>query len=160
MKLSNRKCLLVVEDDEPKMRSVVTFLQEKLPAEFEVVCATSLSSAIRLLSSRPVLLAIVDMSLPTFDFAIDRSGGQPQGFGGMDILRFIESETPSTRSVVLTQYEEFPTGQDGVRRDISRLEQELKDELGTAFLGVIHYAGQQGDWRDQLSLCIDKVVTE
>lgn len=160
MKPSNSDCVLVVEDDEPKQRSVVTFLQERFPADLDVVCAASLSSAIRVLSTRSVLLAIVDMSIPTFDFAIDRAGGgQPQGFGGTDILRFIESETVATRSVVLTQYEEFPMGQDGVRRDIARLERELKAELSERFLGVIHYAGQQGDWRDQLALCIDNVIT-
>jgi hypothetical protein len=38
-----------------------------------------------------VTFAVIDMSLPTYDVAKDRAGGQPQGFGGEDILALCES---------------------------------------------------------------------
>ena len=151
MKPIERLKVLVVEDDEPKLRSIISFLSSALAPEIDVISAASLSSAVKFLSTVPVVLAIVDMSIPTFDFATDRAGGgQPQGYGGADILRFIETETTDTLSVVLTQYEEFPTTADGLGKTLSSLSADLSTEFGSRFLGVVHYAGQQGEWRDAL----------
>jgi CheY-like chemotaxis protein len=149
MKPMDEPIVLIIEDDEPKLQAVQSFLQETIiNARLEI--ATSLSTAIRLLSTNPITLAVVDMSLPTYDVAKDRTGGQPQGFGGKDILRFIEDETPSTYSVVLTQYEEFPSDHNGGRKDLNELKEELHKKFGSRFLDVIHYSGQLGDWRDAL----------
>lgn len=142
---------LIIEDDEPKQRSILQFLRECLPEASEILVAESLASAIQILSSQDICFAVVDMSIPTFDFAKDRrGGGQPQGFGGADILRFIESETTKTKTVVLTQYEEFVLPIDGSRRDPQGLESMLRSELDERFLGVIHYGEQYGVWRQKL----------
>lgn len=147
----SKNIVLVVEDDEPKRRSITGFLQETLRQDVELRTAESLASALSVLGAFKIVFAVVDMSIPTFDFVKDRrGGGQPQGFGGADILRFIDSETDSTRSVVLTQYEEFVLPQDGVRRDPRGLEDMLRSELDERFLGVIHYDGQHGVWRKSL----------
>lgn len=147
----NNRIILVVEDDEPKLRSINVFLREVLPKSVEVRTAESLASAISILSEVQVTFAIVDMSIPTFDLVKDRrGGGQPQGFGGADILRFIDSETTDTMSVVLTQYEEFVLPRDGERRDQRDLEEILCSELDKRFLGVIHYSDQHGTWRQVL----------
>lgn len=152
----NNGLILVVEDDDPKQRSVIGFLREMLGTDVEILASGSLNSAVKVLSTRMVKLAVVDMSLPTFDSAIDRSGGgHPLGFGGADILRFIQSETTETLCVVLTQYEEFTLSKDGVHRDISELDAALREELGERFLGVIHYSGQHGDWRTKLASVLE-----
>lgn len=156
MKPMNNELILVVEDDEPKQRSIIGFLRDTLGTDIEILAAGSLNSAVKLLSTRMVRLAVVDMSLPTFDSATDRSGGgHPLGFGGADILRFIQSETAETLSVVLTQYEEFTLSKDGIHRDISELDAALKEELGERFFGVIHYSGQHGDWRTKLASVLE-----
>ena len=81
--------LLVVEDDEPKQRSIIGFLSEIVRKDIAIVSAESLTSAIAILSTQNVVFVVVDMSIPTFDLVKDRrGGGQPQGFGGADILRF------------------------------------------------------------------------
>lgn len=147
----NKRRLLVVEDDEPKQRSIVGFLHEILANDVEVLTAESLTSAIAILSAESIEFAVIDMSIPTFDLVKDRrGGGQPQGFGGADILRFIDSETAKTKSVVITQYEEFVLPQDAQRRDPRGLEDILKGELDDRFQGVIHYSGQHGPWRQYL----------
>lgn len=147
----SKPIVLVVEDDEPKQRSIVGFLLEVLASDVEVHTAESLTSAIEVLSEAVVAFAVVDMSIPTFDFMKDRrGGGQPQGFGGADILRFIDSETSVTMSVVVTQYEEFVLPSEGQRKDRQGLEAALRSELDHRFLGVIHYTGQHGEWRQAL----------
>lgn len=156
--MNNKQILLVIEDDEPKQRSIVTFLREALPHNVDIKTAESLSSAIEILSYHNVVFAVVDMSIPTFDLAKDRrGGGQPQGFGGADILRFIDSETVKTQSVVITQYEEFLLPSDSKRRDMRGLESILKSELDERFLGVIHYSGQHGSWRQSLKSLIENI---
>lgn len=153
----NKPVILVVEDDEPKQRSIVGMLIEHLQDRIEIQVTESLSGAIEVLTERRVLFAIVDMSLPTYDFVKDRrGGGTPQGYGGADILRFIDSETDGTRTIVLTQYEEFVVSKDGERRDAGGLEAMLRAELDDRFLGVVHYDGQHGAWRRTLL----KVLTE
>lgn len=156
--MTNSRIVLLVEDDEPKQRSVVAYLRDVLDDEVDVRVAESLSSAISVLSSVDVELAVVDMSIPTFDFVKDRrGGGQPQGFGGADILRFIDTETSLTKSVVLTQYEEFVLPRDGERRDPLQLEAVLKTELDSRFFGVIHYSGQLGPWRESLRQVLEQL---
>jgi CheY-like chemotaxis protein len=156
--MMNSQSILVIEDDEPKQRSIVGFLRDVVADDIDVSTAESLASAIAVLSSQKVTFAIVDMSIPTFDFVKDRrGGGQPQGFGGADILRFIDSETTGTKSVVLTQYEEFVLPRDSKRRDPRGLEAVLRDELDERFLGVIHYTGQHGAWRQSLREVLESI---
>lgn len=148
---TSEKVVLVIEDDEPKQRSIVSFLSDHLLSGFRIDVAQSLSSALTSLTKVSVTLAVVDMSLPTFDLTKDRrGGGKPQGFGGADILRFIDSETTDTRSVVVTQYEEFDLMGNGARQDLSALETLLKQDLDSRFLGVIHYSSQHGPWQREL----------
>ncbi len=148
MKPMSKHTVLVVEDDEPKQRSIVGFLQSVVSTDTEISVAESLSSAISILSAGQIDFAVIDMSIPTFDLLKDRrGGGQPQGFGGADILRFIDSETTLTLSVVVTQYEEFVLPREIERKDRRGLETALRSELDDRFLGVIHYSGQQGEWR-------------
>ena len=152
------RTVLVVEDDEPKQRSIVGFLREILANDVQVCTAESLTSAITVLTEQPVALAVVDRSIPTFDLVRDRrGGGQPQGFGGADILRFIESETTTTVSIVITQYEEFVLPKERERRDPRGLEEALRSELDSRFLGVIHYNSQHGEWRQALRDALDRV---
>jgi len=154
----NKRIVLVVEDDEPKQRSIVEFLQEVLAPDVDIHTAESLTSAMAELSGYEIAFAVVDMSIPSYDFVKDRrGGGQPQGFGGADVLRFIDSEAPTTRCVVVTQYEEFVLAKDGKRRDPRGLEEVLRSELDERFLGVIHYTGQHGEWRQALRAALDHV---
>lgn len=157
--MTTSRTLLVVEDDEPKQRSIIGFLSEIVQRDVAIVTAESLTSAIALLSSQDIAFVVVDMSIPTFDLIKDRrGGGQPQGFGGADILRFIQSETETTKSVVLTQYEEFVLRRGETRKDPRGLEEALRSELDERFLGVIHYAGQHGAWRQTLREILERLA--
>ena len=81
--MCNQKIVLIIEDDKPKLNSILSFLKSTLSPGIQIITAESLSSAITELSNRTIVLAIVDMSIPTFDIAKDRlGGGKPQGFGG------------------------------------------------------------------------------
>lgn len=154
----NEKNVLVIEDDKPKLNSILSFLRPILSPDVQIITVESLSSAITEISNREIVLAVVDMSIPTFDIAKDRlGGGRPLGFGGADVLRFIDSETEDTYSVVLTQYEEFTLPQIKEKRDPRGLQEILEQELDQRFLGVIHYTGQYGPWQTALVEVLEKI---
>lgn len=146
--------ILIIEDDEPKLKSIHSLISENFQTA-TILIARSLSSAISELSKSAIDLAIVDMSLPTYDFAIDRAGGgDPQGFGGSDILRFMESECPDSRALVLTQHEEFPGSEGKTGKHLSDLSNELTEEFGELFIGLIYYSGRMGEWREKVITAI------
>lgn len=156
----NNLRLLIVEDDAPKRKAIELLVAEFLPAAL-VKSVHSLSTAINAIESESFDVAIVDMSLPTYDFAVDKEGGgQPEGFGGAEILRFIESESPNTGCMIVTQYQEFPDKSAGTSKRIEELAGELVAEFPEILYGVFYYSGQRGGWRDELKLALKKIVED
>lgn len=146
------KRILIVEDDEPKLRALVEFFQESYgDARVDIHEARSHSSATRILDMGSFDFAILDMSLPTFDLQKDtRGGGPPLGFGGRELLRLLEAEAPSTKAIVVTQYPEFTETIRGERASFTELNQQLKNEFGDQYLGMVYFAGKQGVWRSEV----------
>lgn len=144
--------ILVVEDDEPKMRAILNLLFDLDMDPQDVFMATSVASALDIISNGTISFAIVDMSLPAFDFARDVSGGgQPQGTGGRDILRFLEDECPDAKAVVLTQYQEFDLGRSFLApQKLDHFVRQLEQDFPSILLEVLSYSGQRGDWRSDL----------
>lgn len=147
--------VLVVEDDAPKLKAITGFLREELLLS-EIDVAKSLTSAIQSLSKNEYDFCIVDMSIPTYDFDVDKSGGEPQSGGGRDILRFIKSEAERTKAVVLTQFNEFTT-LDGGELTLDLLRDSLLRKFKKNLLAVIFYSTQQGEWRKILKSTIEGV---
>lgn len=152
--------ILLVEDDAPKRKAIEQFLNEQYPNA--AICITgSLTSAITAIEEHSFHIAIIDMSIPTYEFALDKEGGgQPEGFGGAEILRFIESESPKTISVVITQYQEFSDKSLGKVRRIEELTQELTSEFPEHLYGVLRYTSQRGLWRDELKAMLVKILED
>lgn len=156
----NNSRILVVEDDEPKLRAVLNLLADLNFLPSDIATATSVASALDCISSGAVKFAIIDMSLPAFDFTKDVSGGgQPQGTGGRDILKFLEDESPAAKAVVLTQYQEFDMGRSFVApQKLDDFVRQLKVDFPSILLDVVSYSGQRGDWRESLKrmiLCLE-----
>lgn len=152
MRTLNEFHILIVEDDEPKMRAVLNLLADLEISPENIFMATSVASALEFISSGTIMFAIIDMSLPAFDFARDVSGGgQPQGTGGRDILRFLEDECPYAKAVVLTQYQEFDLGRSFLApQKLDHFVLQLEQDFPSILLAVLSYSGQRGEWRDAL----------
>ncbi|MDO9331095.1 MAG: response regulator [Pseudomonas sp.] len=145
--------ILVVEDDKPKLNAIVSFLREELKI-ISIATAKSLTSAVQEISTSTYDMCIVDMSIPTYDFDVDKlGGGLPQSFGGKDILRFLESEAPDTKAIIVTQYSEFSDG-NGSAQTLEILTEQLLRKFRSNLLAVLFYASQKSDWRTKLRLAI------
>ena len=145
--------VLIIEDDAPKLNAIKECLRTEVGIESPDI-AKSLTSAIRAIAKNSYNLCIIDMSLPAYDFEEDKSGGDPQAKGGVDVLRFIQSESPATKAIIISQYDEFPDGRGSVTLD------ELTDQLLSKFkknlLAVLFYASQKSEWRNRLKAEISR----
>lgn len=152
---TNKLSFLVVEDEEPKLNAIRAFLLDEFPKIY-VVTAKSLNSAIAELSNNEFGFCIIDMSIPSYDFEVDKTGGgKPQAEGGTEILRFMESECPGLKAVVLTQYNEFAT-LDGSVLSLENLRANLTQEFSENLLAVIYYSGQKAEWRAELKALMER----
>lgn len=152
--ITNDFSILIVEDEEPKLNAIRAFLFDDFPM-INVSIAKSLTSAISELSNKEFDFCIIDMSLPTYDFEVDKTGGgKPQTEGGTEILRFMESECPGLKAAVLTQYNEFAT-LDGSVLSIEDLRHNLTQEFSDNLLAVIYYSGQKAEWRSELKKLLE-----
>lgn len=145
MPILNKINLLVVEDDEPKLEAIKEVVSES-NVDFEIAVARSVATALNLIETRNFDLAIIDMSLPAFDYSLDVSGGKPQGEGGRDIIRFLEDFQPDSKAIILTQYAEFNKSIDLPMRKLEEISGELNSEYGSFLIDVIYYSGRHGDW--------------
>ncbi len=150
--------ILLVEDEDPKRDHIKAFLESRLPLA-NIETARSVRSAIfRLKSSAPALL-LLDMSLPTFDVAADEPGGRPQGFGGMEVLRYMDRYRLSVPTIVITAYEAF-FSQERKGIDLRSLSDELKEKHPRTYCGLIYYNSIFGGWQEHLSELLDKHLPE
>jgi CheY-like chemotaxis protein len=139
--------ILVVEDEDPKLRHIMEFLQSAV-ANLEVATARSVRSAIDALEDAPPDLLILDMSLPTFDIGGDEGGGRPQGFGGQELMRTMMLEENHTPVIVLTGYDAFNKA--GGQIGLEVLNSELRAEHPRNFLGMLHFNSAVGGWQAKL----------
>lgn len=151
--------VLIVEDDVHKLSALSEFFESEFPC-FQCVVARSVNSAIVTLSQHCVDLAVVDMSLPGYDIVPGRRAGVPEGFGGEDVLRFIEDLHPSTYTVVVTQLAEFSDPATQVTKPLGQLATELSAQLGEKYLGLVSYSGRYARWRDELRDMIRSITSE
>ncbi len=102
-------------------------------------------------------LAVLDMSLPTYDLAKDaEGGGDPQGYGGQDLMRTLEGDFPHMKAVVITQYNIFPDPQKVNSKTFAQLQSELETEFGELFLGMVSYSGKLGRWKIDVKTIIEE----
>lgn len=150
--------VLLVEDEDPKRESLLGFLTREFPG-LEVTYAKSVRAAIAEVRVKQPSLLLLDMSLPTFDIAPGEPGGRPQGFGGTEVIRFLDSEDVQVPTIVVTAYEAFPR-KNGERIGYESLREELSRDFGGFFRGLVYFDSIQGQWSDELKKLILLVISE
>jgi CheY-like chemotaxis protein len=141
--------ILLVEDEEPKQRHICAFFAER-HNEVQVTIARSVNAALDALEKGMPDLLLLDMSLPTFEITQGETGGRPQGFGGLEIVRTMAMNDWDCPTLIITGYEAFPSDS-GEQVQLAVLETELKSTLGESFLGVLHFNSALDDWKAELS---------
>ena len=139
--------ILLVEDEDPKLRHVADFLKSII-FNLDLSIARSVHSALDALEAYSPDLVILDMSLPTFDIMDDEGGGRPQGFGGRELMRNMTLDGTNIPVIVLTGYDAFNKA--GGQIGLNTLNKELAAEHSDLFLGMLHFSSAYGNWQGQL----------
>ena len=115
----------------------------------------SVTSATNYLEHTLPDLLILDMSLPKFDISEDESGGRPQGFVGVEVLREMSIERWLCSTIVITGYSAFQ--RDGINRvTLDELSRELMTEFPNFLKGVLHFNSSFSEWQVELQNIISK----
>jgi len=146
--------LLIVEDEEPKYVHIKRYIESFVP-NVSITHLKSVTSAVDYLEDALPDLLILDMSLPTFDISEKESGGRPQGFGGVEVLREMAIEKWDCSTIVITGYSAFQ--RDGVSKvTLLELTKELMEEFPNILKGVLHFNSSFSDWQ----VALKKIIQE
>ncbi|KXI21733.1 hypothetical protein [Photobacterium sanguinicancri] len=138
---------LIIEDDDYKKNKIIDYITDVF-GNVVFKCAKSVNSAVVLLENlEPDFIVLLDMSLPTYDLD-GSSGGRPQGFGGIEILRNMEFFDLTNKVIVITQYETIPIGNKEV--DLEQIQDDLKEEFEDIFHDLIHFNVVSDAWKNKL----------
>ncbi len=147
--------ILLIEDELAKAEE----LQEFFNSRYKLCVfhnARSVRSGVDALRARlSIDLMILDMSLPTFDISDAESGGSPQGFGGVEILRYLQKQGGRTPVVVVTGFEAFALGDKIV--NIDELRRRFSSDYPENFRGAIYYNVMLTSWAEELEACISTI---
>jgi CheY-like chemotaxis protein len=147
--------ILLVEDDDPKRERICEFLKGRF-ASAHIELARSVRSAVSCLRAGMPDLVMLDMSLPTFDVGPEESGGRPQGFGGLELLRYMDRFKIAVPTIVVTAYEAFfSEDRKGIKLDT--LSSDLEGKHPLTYVGLVYYNSIYGGWEDQLNSILDRV---
>ena len=147
-RLVNSIRILLVEDEAPKCMHIQHFL-ESLRIGMVITVSKSVNAALDELENELPDMLILDMSLPTFDIGDRESGGRPQGFGGIEVLRHMSMAGMECPTIVITGYEAFQR-EAGKAIDLSQIRSELAEEFPTMFKGILHYNSTYDEWKTAL----------
>ena len=146
--------MLLIEDEDPKRNHIISVLTQIEP-DAEIDLARSARSAVNYLRSRTPDLVLLDMSLPTFDVSSAEPGGRPQGFGGIEVLRYMDRFNVAVPSIVITAYEAF--AKEGRQIELPTLAEQLARSHPKTFAGLIFYNALIGGWERELASLIERV---
>ncbi len=147
--------LLVVEDHGVKEQQLVSALEGMLPGA-TILIARSYQSALGKLDEFTPDIAILDMTIPTFDRGVGETGGRARTYGGRDLLGELEARAPVVPAIVVSQYRQFAeTGED---KQLSELEAELRLQFPRSFRGAVYFDAARASWQKRLEKRLKRVL--
>lgn len=139
---------IIIEDDLFKSEEIKRFLVDKYSHCF-IDHAESVTSGMNLLKSNTKdSIVLLDMSLPTYDQSKGSDAGRPQGFGGIELMRFMEVIEDQRKIVVVTQFDTFTV--DGECFSLKDLESDIVSEFPDNFLGIVQFDVVSDSWKQKL----------
>jgi CheY-like chemotaxis protein len=149
--------ILLIEDEAPKRDNIVRTLREIMP-DCTIGEARSVKGAISCVRNSTPDLILLDMSLPTFDIGPGEPGGRPQGFGGIEVLRYLDRYKLKVPVVVVTAYEAF--SRDGHQIDLDALRAQLEKAHPNIFKDIVFYNSLFSAWSDNLAKVVRGAVNQ
>lgn len=146
--------VLVIEDSDTKLASVVAALKAMLP-HCPLETAKSVRSAVAALESKRFWLIVADMSLPTFDVESRERGGTPRPFGGIEVFDYLLREGLATPVIVVSSYQALV---DGARSmPLEKLAADLARDYPENYHGYVYFDSAYSNWERELRTHVEKI---
>jgi CheY-like chemotaxis protein len=145
--VSTTNRLLVVEDSEAKLASIVSALRAVFP-DFAVDCAMSVKAAMTALRTWNFSLVVADMSLPTYDVKLRERGGTARPFGGIEVFDYLKRRKMITPVIVVSSYPAIIDG--GTSLTLPDLASRLRSGYGHIFAGYVFFDSAYLTWELEL----------
>jgi DNA-binding NarL/FixJ family response regulator len=146
---------LLADDEMHKIDKIRAFIQDAFPTS-NIRVTRSVKSTLKAVSDSAFDALLLDMSLPTFDVAAGEGGGRPQGFGGIEVLRFLDYRRIKLPAIVITQYEAFKDNERIV--NLTELRARLVAAHRSNFVECVYFAPLSDAWQSPLKNLLDDVV--
>lgn len=151
----NTKSILIVEDSDAKLSSIISALHSVLP-EVALDCAKSVKSALNKLKGDQFDLIVADMSLPTFDVKSRERGGTARPFGGIEIFDYLQRCQSNCPIVVVSSYPAIVDG--GTSLTLPDLARKLKQSYPKIFAGSVFFDSAYLTWELQLQALVKEIL--
>ena len=149
--------VLVVEDSDTKLASIVAALKAMLP-QYKIETAKSVRSAVAALETKQFWLIVADMSLPTFDVESRERGGTPRPFGGIEVFDYLSREGLSTPVIVVSSYQALV---DGTRSmPLEKLAADLSRDYPENYHGYVYFDSAYSNWERELKAHVENTINE
>ncbi|WP_045386231.1 response regulator [Vibrio rotiferianus] len=148
--------VLIIEDDDYKVELLEDYLRE-VYLDIVIRKAYSVKGAKKVINNFTGDAVLLDMTLPTYDISKESSGGRPQGFGGIEVLRFMEMIENETPVIIVTQFQSFEIKDNNkeTTRDISYLKELLEEEDFSNFKGIVQFSSSTEKWKSELKTFLE-----
>ena len=147
--------VLVVEDSDTKLASVVAALKAMLP-QYPIETAKSVRSAVAALETKRFWLIVADMSLPTFYVESRERGGTPRPFGGIEVFDYLVREGLSTPVIVVSSYQALV---DGTRSmPLEKLAADLARDYPENYHGYVYFDSAYSNWERELRAHVENTI--
>lgn len=143
--------ILYVEDEEEKAKEIVTYLCEKNNVDLK----RSYSSGVSAIYDKIYDLILLDMSLPLYDYGLeDEDENEFDTFAGIDIIEELVRLERTEKVAIITAFDIL--GENDKKIDIYQLDQRLRNEYATNYIGTIFYNVSSLEWKRELQEIINR----
>ena len=145
--------ILIVEDIETKLESIIEFLNKEFPF-LEYVAKRSYNSATKEIFENysKYDLILLDMSMTTYEISVEESGGVPEPLAGENILDTMYLMDISTKVIVVTMYESH------VGKKLVEFDSELRANYPENYIGYVFFSYKKNDWQNKLKNYITSLL--
>lgn len=146
--------ILIIEDDQFKLDSVIRFINSELNRTVEISFCTALSTALDALKEDKYHVVIIDMSLPSHPPVAGQGSPIPLLSGGLDVIFEIDALGFDCTSIVLTQYPELEI--DGAFIPVSEAVEEISIKFGIKVHACLQYFEDSFAWKNTIKEMLRK----
>lgn len=139
--------IILIEDDEFKARQIIDYVSS---LGHEVVLRKAFNTGMKEIISKNYDLALLDMTIPSFEISPEQPTSRTRKYGGRDILSEIDRCEIDLPSIIITQYKVI--GDDEI--PIEKIDTELKAEYSAIYHGIVYFNSSMLEWQDKLTKLI------